>query len=257
MSEVETKRGFKGVWIPKEIWLSPKLSLQEKVFLVEIESLDNEDGCFASNAHFAKFFGLSKGRVSQVITELEKKELITCKYIYGENKNITKRIVRVVRKLNTPIKETKEGYIGNDEGSNTSTSNTKSISDIYSIYEYWNEKKITVHRELNQTRKSKINPRLANYSVDEIKKAIDNYSYILNNEEYYYTHKFKLERFMDTGVLDNFLDENNPFENYKKTDKLSKSQTNKDNIEQIRRELGHSEQRRSVEDVTADTKRLL
>lgn len=37
-------RDFKGVWIPKEIWLSTELTLQEKVMLVEIDSLDNEDG---------------------------------------------------------------------------------------------------------------------------------------------------------------------------------------------------------------------
>jgi hypothetical protein len=37
------KRDFKGIWIPKEIWLNENLTLQEKVFLVEIESLDNEN----------------------------------------------------------------------------------------------------------------------------------------------------------------------------------------------------------------------
>jgi hypothetical protein len=35
-------RDFKGIWIPKEIWLSKDLTLQEKVFYVEIDSLDNE-----------------------------------------------------------------------------------------------------------------------------------------------------------------------------------------------------------------------
>ena len=29
-------RDFKGVWIPKEIWLSENLSLMEKVLFVEI-----------------------------------------------------------------------------------------------------------------------------------------------------------------------------------------------------------------------------
>ena len=43
-------RGFKGIWIPKEIWESKEISMQEKVFLAEIHSLDNEQGCIASNA---------------------------------------------------------------------------------------------------------------------------------------------------------------------------------------------------------------
>lgn len=58
-----TWRDFKGVWIPKEIWLSPELSLMEKVLFVEIHSLDNERGCYASNRHFAEFFGLSERQI--------------------------------------------------------------------------------------------------------------------------------------------------------------------------------------------------
>ena len=69
-------RNFKGIWIPKEIWLSEDLTLQEKVFLVEIESLDNEEGCYANNQYFAKFFGLSKTRVSLVIKSLIQKGFI-------------------------------------------------------------------------------------------------------------------------------------------------------------------------------------
>ena len=33
---MEDKRAFRGIWIPKEIWLSKDLTLQEKVFIVEI-----------------------------------------------------------------------------------------------------------------------------------------------------------------------------------------------------------------------------
>ena len=54
-------RDFKGIWIPKEIWLNKNLKLIEKIFLVEIDSLDNEDGCYASNKYFAEFFGITKG----------------------------------------------------------------------------------------------------------------------------------------------------------------------------------------------------
>ena len=44
---MEQERAFKGIWIPKEIWLSQDLTMQEKIMLVEIDSLDNESGCFA------------------------------------------------------------------------------------------------------------------------------------------------------------------------------------------------------------------
>jgi len=89
------ERAFKGIWIPKEIWLDDNLNWVEKVLLVEIDSLDNENGCFASNAYFADFFGLSKRRVSESISGLNNKGYITIKLKYKEGtKQVEKRIVK-------------------------------------------------------------------------------------------------------------------------------------------------------------------
>jgi hypothetical protein len=110
-------RDFKGIWIPREIWLAEDLTLQEKVFLVEIHSLDNEDGCFASNDYFAKFFGVSKVRVSEVINSLVKKGLITSTVIKAEgNKRILKTLLKKSlrgsqTKVEDPIKEKFAPYI--------------------------------------------------------------------------------------------------------------------------------------------------
>ena len=79
---MEQERDFKGVWIPKEIWLSKNLTLQEKVMLVEIDSLDNEKGCFATNQYFANFFDISKTRVSLILKSLIDNGFITCKIVY-------------------------------------------------------------------------------------------------------------------------------------------------------------------------------
>lgn len=80
---MENTRDFKGIWIPKNIWLNKNLTLQEKVFLVEIDSLDNDEkGCFASNQYFADFFGLSKERVRKVIASLIEKKMIRSNIIY-------------------------------------------------------------------------------------------------------------------------------------------------------------------------------
>jgi len=76
MPDAKPKRAFKGIWIPKKLWLDEKLTLQEKVFLAEIDSLDKGQGCYASNAYFAKFFGLSKKRVSFIINSLCQKKHI-------------------------------------------------------------------------------------------------------------------------------------------------------------------------------------
>lgn len=129
------KRKFEGVWIPKNLWLNKELTLQEKVFFVEINSLDNEDGCFASNAYFADFFRLTKGRVSQIIKSLIDKKLLSVKYI-KKGKMVEKRVLRI---LNTPpnktnkkgIKKTKGGskfpkggYLENDKDNSTERNNT-------------------------------------------------------------------------------------------------------------------------------------
>lgn len=110
---MENKREAKGIWIPMKIWEKEELSLIEKVFLVEIFSLDNEEGCFASNEYFANFFKLSKIRCSQIISSLKEKGYITVKCIYdgkkGE-KEFDKRIIKVneIKYHGIEIKQTKE-----------------------------------------------------------------------------------------------------------------------------------------------------
>ncbi len=96
------ERQFKGVWIPKDIWVNNNLNLQEKCFLTEINSLDDEErGCFALNGHFAKFFNLSKNRCSEVIKSLQDKGYIDVNYKY-EGRKIVERTIRVKNKFFTP-----------------------------------------------------------------------------------------------------------------------------------------------------------
>ena len=70
-------RDFKGIWIPKEIWLSDELSIMEKVLFVEIHSLDNERGCYASNRYFSEFFGISERQIQTYIANLKTNGFIT------------------------------------------------------------------------------------------------------------------------------------------------------------------------------------
>lgn len=113
-------RRFEGIWIPANIWLSEELTMQEKIFLVEIKSLDNEQGCFASNDHFAKLFQLSKSRCSEVINKLKEKGLITVYFAFKEgSKQIERRTIRVnfaheifnegIRKTEAPIRDSEGG----------------------------------------------------------------------------------------------------------------------------------------------------
>lgn len=132
----ENNRKFKGVWIPADYWLDENLSIMEVVLITEIDSLDGENGCFASNKHFADFLGVTSGRASQLITNLKEKGYIET--TYTTNNNVTQRIIRVVNKLNTPVKKLNKGIkntkgvfkkcVASNTSSNTSNSNTDSNS---------------------------------------------------------------------------------------------------------------------------------
>ncbi len=101
-------RDFKGIWIPREIWVSKEMTMQEKVFLAEIHSLDNEQGCIASNAYFAEFFGLSKSSVTRVISSLVDKGFCKVNLIYKNNKEVDKRVIRTSKYGNKEVKVVKE-----------------------------------------------------------------------------------------------------------------------------------------------------
>ena len=116
------QRDFKGIWIPKELWILKDLSLLEKVMLIEIDSLDNENGCYASNDYFADFFGLSKGRISKVINSLVKRGFVTSELKYQKGTQLVeKRILKISRWYKAKNKITSsqkqlEGMEENDQG---------------------------------------------------------------------------------------------------------------------------------------------
>lgn len=150
----KTNRGFKGIWIPASYWLDENLTIQEMLFLAEIDSLDiDEKGCYASNKHFSDFFGLSKSRVSEVISSLQKKNYISLEFVY-KGKEIEKRTIKVFGKPKRGIRNIEEGYSEKAKGSNTSFSNTK---DNMSSSEKIPFKKIIDH--LNQVTGSRFSSK--------------------------------------------------------------------------------------------------
>jgi hypothetical protein len=103
------ERDFKGVWIPKEIWLSDQLSLMEKVLFVEIHSLDNERGCFASNKHFADFFGVSDRQIRTYIGSLKVKGFITIT-IRNRNERVIRTAGRYARVPDSALRRLRQDH---------------------------------------------------------------------------------------------------------------------------------------------------
>ncbi|MGY4528026.1 helix-turn-helix domain-containing protein [Pseudomonas sp. TE21394] len=126
-------RQFKGVWIPAEVWLDHSLSITEKVMMVEIGSLqDPVRGCYASNSHFARFFGLSSSRVSEIISALSAKGLLRVELI-RDGRQVVERRVRLTNlfgKSNTYSENaaTLFGKGGDPYSEKAEKSNTKSNS---------------------------------------------------------------------------------------------------------------------------------
>lgn len=86
----DNNRDFKGVWIPRDVWLDTRLNALEKIILTEIDSLDmSESGCFASNKYIADFCQCSETKVSTAVSKL-----IKLGYIYVHSFDGRKRILK-------------------------------------------------------------------------------------------------------------------------------------------------------------------
>lgn len=99
------QRDFKGVWIPKEIWLSPELDTNDqRVIWGEINSLDNKFGCVADNQHFMDSFKMTERQVQRVIKDLKDKGLIDVEL----NKAKHTRTIHIIGKYKRTPDETLE-----------------------------------------------------------------------------------------------------------------------------------------------------
>jgi hypothetical protein len=132
-------RAFRGIWIPAEVWLSQDMTLQEKVMLVEINSLQHPDrGCFKSNRALADFFQLSISRVSEIIASLDRKGLVRVELIRDGRQVIERRIFMSTPfgipntpsgNAMTPFGKGDEPPSGKAKESNTSLSNTVEVEE--------------------------------------------------------------------------------------------------------------------------------
>lgn len=84
---------FTGVWIPKEVFQHPNLSPTAKFVYGIVDSLDNEDGCYASNGYLARSLGLAERQIRNLLKELDDLKLIVRADHNGQ------RIIRTVEKV--------------------------------------------------------------------------------------------------------------------------------------------------------------
>lgn len=148
------ERDFKGIWIPKEIWLDERLNALDKVILCEINSLDGDEGCFASNQYLAEFCQCSEAKVSKSVALLVELGYLRVEKFDGRKRFLKTCLVkntRLVENTNQPSKIYKadsENLRHNNIDNNIDNNNTTKVvlektpetfgnSDINELFDEW------------------------------------------------------------------------------------------------------------------------
>lgn len=179
-------RDFKGVWIPKEIWLNKELTMIEKVIYTEINSLDNENHCIAGNDYFAEFCNCSESAVTKAIKHLQALNLIEILSFDGRHRKI--RVVNFTRQsskfyeadsenlraINTINNTTKKKLlIDKSINNNIVDSGTPEVQEFVKLY-----RDICVSlpnpRYIQSARKKAIINIVKKYSLEDIKTVFTN-----------------------------------------------------------------------------------
>lgn len=175
-------RDFKGVWIPKKVWLDTRLNALDKVILMEIDSLDQgEKGCYASNEHLAEFCQCSKTKVSTAISKL-----IKCGYLYIQNFDGRKRELKSrvsnferqdIKNCNADIQNLKESNTDSNTDNNTVSNKkerkSKSKSYDEQIAEYTENEELQNALKAFVQMRSFIKKPMTEYALKLMLKKLD------------------------------------------------------------------------------------
>lgn len=146
-----------------------------------------------------------------LLKHITSNESVTSNDYDTSNKNDTRTSNESVTPL---VTKTLLNSINNNLNNKVNINNDK--KEIYiNIFDFWNSKSGVDHKELKTPMINAINKALKKYkSVGVIKQAINNYDEILKSN-YYYSHKFTLEKFLkQSNGISEFLEEGSVYENY-------------------------------------------
>lgn len=167
MEVMETKRQFKGIWIPAYVWNHPKLQPQDIHIWGEIDSFTNNEGvCFASNAWLSEKFNCSIRTIQRSLIRLNSEGLIEIE-LKGNHKNKeTKRFIRSVEfrptqrhECHTPMTRKSyphdTGVIHNNTQINNTQNNIKLHSQKFSDENIPGENEVSI----SQTQQPTVEPK--------------------------------------------------------------------------------------------------
>lgn len=158
-------RDFKGVWIPKEIWLDKRLNALEKVIFAEIDSLCDDAGCYASNEYLAEFCQCSSSKVSGAISKLKQLGYVYEKSFDGRQRILKSRLTENERQTTKICKADCEKIEDNNIFNN---------KDIKIIIDCLNTATSANYRYQSKATQRLISARLnEGFTVDDFKAVID------------------------------------------------------------------------------------
>lgn len=202
-----------AVVIHAKVLMANDINHAQKILLGLISNLTNiDDECYATNEYFSSILGLNKssGRVSRLISDLEKKGYLKTEFFYkGNSKEIEKRIIRITMQFNKGgvVQKYKGGIVQNDKGGivqNDKENNTLLIHNTLCSSNTLNSK----NPKKNNT------PLIPHFDFDELlafgKAEIQKIN--LDFSKYEYSLRAKLETWQQNGWKDGH---NQPIKNAK------------------------------------------
>jgi len=165
---------------------------------------------FKINQDFEKWLSLDNKNIGIIKEFYQYKKLPNMVTIDNKDNKKLPNIVTIDNKDNKklPNMVPKVTKYGNSKLPNMVTPSTDNIitdkintdyDPIIDIFNYWNKKEIIIHRKLDQATSSSINAKLKDYSIDEIRDAINYYSTILKDDDYRWDYAWTLKEFMQKG----------------------------------------------------------
>jgi hypothetical protein len=137
---MKVNRDFKGVWIPREVYLKEELSWTEKILLIEIDSLDGGLGCFATNSYLAEFIGVGDWTISKSISKLTDLGLVMVRFVNSQRRifSLVKFTKGVVKNPKGGSEKPNLGVVKNPKHSNTVNNTSSNNKEKELLFEkFW------------------------------------------------------------------------------------------------------------------------
>lgn len=190
-------RPFTGVFIPAKLYLDRNLNWNEKLILIEVQSLTTDkEPCFANNEHFANHLGISKKRASEIINQLIKRKYLYSKIKYLDGtKQIEKRWLLVnntydyfqgegiYKNTDTPIPKNTED---NNINKNNITPLYPPMEEENFFYKFWKvyPRKVSKGNAEKWFKKNKPSKELVDEMINKIEQLKNTEQWKSNNGQY-------------------------------------------------------------------------